>query len=726
LVWRELMLGKRHPLGWRLRLLVLLVLLGCVGVFWLARVLAAAPQVNASWQVHEQGQLELVASSEPVLFAYQGQLLEWVGVGQWIGSAVSLQRSARWTVDDEQRLRQQALLEKMSAIQATSVTLGFANGTSVTVAPRALGVAGLPAMFWALVMLAWVMYAVSVVVMLARPALKNLLYAVMGGCQSVNLLLMAIEQTQPLGLPVLWAQAQLSWGRVSLDLLTAAAMVHAVCLHPRRLPAAPWVAGFVWATYLALTLLLAGGQLPHAWWWVQGSVLALSLLALVLLSRSYRTEPNPFALMARRLGAVLVLTWLILTLAVAVVSEIPHVPSHYVQTATTVWYVFFTGVLALLPFLVRSQHFIREFALLALISTVATVLDLVFVAVFSWDAVASLSLSLLVSLALYSAARQWVLNRVLGNNVLSTERMFEQLYLTARKVEAHPERIADLLGQLLCTLFEPLEHRAVEGRSPATRISGDGSCMRVPVPALNDKARGQPRTLVLRFARRGRSLFATEDARLADRIVEQLGRAVRFDRAVEQGRTEERLRLAQDLHDDIGARLLTLMYKAQSPEMEDYVRHTLQDLKTLTRGLAAFDHSLSHAAAEWKTDIAHRLKAAGIELKWSLEFDEDMALTVVQWSALTRVMRELVSNVIAHAQARHLHLDFKLQHGRIDLALTDDGIGANPQTWSHGLGLGGVRKRVKQLGGEVHWRLAQPHGISCQVVIRALGGSEGL
>ena len=50
--------------------------------------------------------------------------------------------------------------------------------------------------------------------------------------------------------------------------------------------------------------------------------------------------------------------------------------------------------------------------------------------------------------------------------------------------------------------------------------------------------------------------------------VEQLKRAVAYDKAVERGRSEERARIAQDLHDDIGARLLTLMYKAQSPEME--------------------------------------------------------------------------------------------------------------------------------------------------------------
>ena len=192
---------------------------------------------------------------------------------------------------------------------------------------------------------------------------------------------------------------------------------------------------------------------------------------------------------------------------------------------------------------------------------------------------------------------------------------------------------------------------------------------------------------------------------------------MRFDKAVEQGRNEERLRLAQDLHDDIGARLLTLMYKAQSPEIEDYVRHTLQDLKTLTRGLAASNHRLSHAAAEWKADLTHRLKAAQVELKWIFVFDDDVLLTVVHWSALTRILRELVSNVIAHAGAQRIEIDFRFENDCVDLTIADDGIGRNPRSWSHGLGLGGVRKRVKQLGGQVEWHEIAPRGISCRVII---------
>ena len=84
------------------------------------------------------------------------------------------------------------------------------------------------------------------------------------------------------------------------------------------------------------------------------------------------------------------------------------------------------------------------------------------------------------------------------------------------------------------------------------------------------------------------------------------------------------------------------------------------------------------------------------------------------------MLRELVSNAISHARATRVEVEFSLAGDRLDLSVVDNGLGRNPRAWSHGLGLGGVRKRVKQLGGEVEWREVQPHGIGCRVVIRDL------
>ena len=711
--------------GWRLRLLVAGVLVGCVLLFGLVHMLMATPHLDAVWRAtgKASAQVELVSSNEPALAPHVGKLLVGVVSGATtmaITDASALQHSSRWLIADAVRVRQQAVHEQLSvALAQPRVKLFFGDGTHAELSPQPRGVTGLPLLFWLLAAFGLVLYLVALVVLLAHPRPPYLLYSLMALCQAGNLVLMAVEATFDFGLAPPFARLDMPV-RMALDLVTAAAMVNAACLHPRRLPGSGWLALIGWALALGLIGAHAAGWLTQVWWWTQGTVIALLLMAIALLSWSYQIEPHPFAVVMRRFSVVTLVTWALLTVALAAADRLPVMPHNMADVGSLVWYVFLGSLLMLVPFLAKSHGFMREFALLAAITTVATSLDLLFVAVFSLEPFASLTLSLFVSLAVYSVARQWILNQVLGSSMLTTERMFEQLYRIAREVEAQPERTPALLSQLLGELFEPLESTVVERRAGHTRLAGDGSSLLVPVPQLSGEANVARSAVMVRFAQRGRRLFTSEDARLTDRIVEQLKRAVHFDKAVEQGRKEERLRLAQDLHDDIGARLLTLMYKAQSPEMEDYVRHTLQDLKTLTRGLAASNHRLSHAAAEWKTDLAHRLSAAHVELKWSFVFDDDILLTVVHWSALTRVMRELVSNVIAHSQAQQLEVDFRLENDRIELTITDNGIGRNPRAWSHGLGLGGVRKRVKQLGGDVEWREAGPLGISCRVTIREL------
>ena len=60
-------------MGWRLRLLVLLTLLGCIGVFALTSVVIGMRHVDAMWHVNPQGQIELGDSNEPALKAHRAR-----------------------------------------------------------------------------------------------------------------------------------------------------------------------------------------------------------------------------------------------------------------------------------------------------------------------------------------------------------------------------------------------------------------------------------------------------------------------------------------------------------------------------------------------------------------------------------------------------------------------------------------------------------------------------
>ncbi|HMO48475.1 MAG TPA: histidine kinase [Rubrivivax sp.] len=700
-----------------------IALLGCLCLFAWLRVVAQTPAVDARWRA-DGASLQLESSPLPALSGLAGaRLAQIVGTD---GSPLAvdaglLQRSVRWSVDDAQRSLQLSRQRQLAAMLSQGpLTLHFDDGRQAELAPRARGFEGLGVFFWLMSAAAMTLLLVTAAVLRVHAHWRNLPYAVIGLGQAGNLLLIGVEMLPGLGLPTVFA-VHGAWARMAFDLCSAAAMVHLATLQPLRLPAGRWIAAAAWAGCALLLWLAKAQALRHEWGWTQAGMLGCGALTIALMSWSYRLEPNPFALLLRRLASAATATLLLLSVAMIAARGTPafHGDAAF---AALVWHLFLATLVLVLPSFSRAQPLMREVAMLAGTASAAISLGLLFEAAWGIGDFAALALAVAAALLVYSGTRRWLMRPMRGQHVPGAERMFERLYRVLREVEARPRDSAELLTRLLNDLFEPLEVRTLERTTTRSRVLGEGSALLVPLPAIGAGPGSGPvddpgGTIVLRFAERGKRMFSADDARLTDRVVEQLRLALAYDRAVERGRSEERARIAADLHDDIGARLLTLMYQAQTPEMEDYLRHTLKDLKTLTRGLASGDQRLSHAAAEWKADIAQRLGAAQIELSWTFAFDRDLVLGVVQWSALTRVLRELVSNVIQHSCATHLEVAAALEGARLRLTLADDGIGRNPQAWSHGLGLGGVRKRVKLLGGDVQWRENGSAGIVCTVLI---------
>jgi signal transduction histidine kinase len=706
-------------IGWRLRGLVLAALLGCLAMFALIRAVAQQPELEQRLVVDDSGTLRLAGSVPAPKLAF---LLDASGQAQPIDRLL-LQRSSRWLVGDadrEQQARQHDLLA--AALERGEARFIDSDGRRITVAAMPRGAAGLGWLFWLLSTLALLLYLVTMVVALARPGQRNLLYAVLALMQCGNLVFLAVLATPGIG----WAVGFMRWEhdvRTAFDLIAAGALVHVANLHPRRLPRWPHRVALAWALLGATFVLSVVVRVPGAWWLTQGALVLAGALTIAQLLWMQRREPHPLAVQLVRFSALALATLLLLTVTVAAIGPAVDPRGQAPTMGPTLWAAFLSVMLIMLPFLSRAQQLMREFSLVAGVSTVATALDLLFVAVFSLGSFASLTLALFIALAVYSGARQWLVSQLIARKRVSTERMFEYIYRMAREVQLQPQSAGEQMRRLVRELFDPIEARMAARGTRRSQVLADGTQLVVPVPQVGPPQADAPGAVVLGFAERGQRLFTEEDARLTDRVVDLIMRAVAFDQAVEHGRVEERARIAQDLHDDIGARLLTLMYKAPTPEMEDYVRHTLKDLKTLTRGLAAPNHPLSHAAAEWKADIAQRVSAAGCELVWAFHCDRDFELSVVQWSGLTRVLRELVSNSLAHAKAERVVVDIRLERGHLTLVVSDDGVGRQPQNWSHGLGLGGVRKRVKQLGGDVAWRENDPRGIACRVHVPGLAGA---
>lgn len=735
-IWPSLEAVVQKPLslprwvGWRLKAMTAIVVIGLAGILLLANWLAGQPRFPFSLAVTATGEVRLDTADYPPLRPLEGQTLEAIGLDQIEAPIppLALFPSGRWLLDEEELQRFVAghtglssALERWNP-QGVTVRLQLAGhpDASILIAPR--GWAGITPVYWVLATLALVVAAMGAMVMLSNADWRYAGFALLAWTQAGNLLLMALESNLGLFTPT-WMLSLDTSLRTLFDLLGAAGLVHIALLNSPPAPTWAFKSAAAWLAALALWALHGSLPTQQAWWMLQLGCAGLALTAIVVTWIEQHRSPHPLHLLMRRVLMIGMLAWSLLSLAVWLTRDRPDLNLEISTWGVAGWQAFVTSMVLIAPFFARSRQVQREFMLLAASGTVAASLDLLFVAVFSMGRVPSMAISLMLSMGLYLSFRRWLLARLPRPDSLSMEKVFQQIYRIARQIEAQPESACPAMSRLMRDLFDPLDVVVAEGRLNQVTLDQDGGLMMVPVPSLTASAHSRRTVLVVKHARRGQHLFTRDDCALAQRIVEQLQRALSFDQAVEQGRSEERLRIAQDLHDDIGARLLTLMYQAPTPEIEEYIRHTIQDLKTLTRGLAAHTHCLTQAAGEWKRDINHRLNVARCELDWQMKVDRDIGLNVVQWSALTRILRELVSNTISHAGARQVQVNLSLLEGTLRLSVCDDGGGTSPETWSHGLGLGGVRKRVKQLGGSVRWSVREPRGVCCEVEIPNFAGA---
>jgi two-component system sensor histidine kinase DesK len=77
-------------------------------------------------------------------------------------------------------------------------------------------------------------------------------------------------------------------------------------------------------------------------------------------------------------------------------------------------------------------------------------------------------------------------------------------------------------------------------------------------------------------------------------------------------------------------------------------------------------------------------------------------MPVAHERVLALVLREAVTNVVRHAQARSCRLTLKGTAGAYRLEVRDDGRGGSHR---EGLGMRGIRERVAAIGGTVSWNV---------------------
>lgn len=247
--------------------------------------------------------------------------------------------------------------------------------------------------------------------------------------------------------------------------------------------------------------------------------------------------------------------------------------------------------------------------------------------------------------------------------------------------------------------FAPLELLETEGSVPGVRISQDG--LTLTLPAL------RPGHIVtLRHPGRGSRLFRREDVAGAEVLVGMGRRALEAQREREQGVLAERGRIMRDLHDDLGAKLLSLVYLTSGGEGEQLARAAVRDMRDVLDALEAAPCSLAEAVADWRSEAQARADTVGFRLDWVAEgLPDGLAVSARQRTNVGRILREAITNAIKHAKARHLSVRVGSGAGGLELAVEDDGAAGavEPERWGTGVGTRVIQQRAADLGGTARW-----------------------
>jgi signal transduction histidine kinase len=184
-------------------------------------------------------------------------------------------------------------------------------------------------------------------------------------------------------------------------------------------------------------------------------------------------------------------------------------------------------------------------------------------------------------------------------------------------------------------------------------------------------------------------------------------------------RSEERLRIARDLHDLIGHHLTALSLNLEvaghlaSGEAREYIDKGHAITKTL---LADVRDVVSRLRENEPVDLAASLRSLRDVVKSpAIQIDADDAAVTNPAIAETalRAAQEIVTNAVRHSNARNLWLKVAHEDRALAIHAKDDGVGTDRVTF--GNGLIGMRERVTHAGGTMQVQSMRGRGFEVHI-----------
>jgi two-component system, NarL family, sensor histidine kinase UhpB len=193
----------------------------------------------------------------------------------------------------------------------------------------------------------------------------------------------------------------------------------------------------------------------------------------------------------------------------------------------------------------------------------------------------------------------------------------------------------------------------------------------------------------------------------------------------------ERLRIARELHDEVGQTLTAVALLAereagessssQAPalrEIAQTVHHSLEDVRRIARELrpeALDDLGLVDALIS----LCLRMERQGA-IPVSRELEGSLPpLSAEVELVIYRVTQEALTNVFRHAEASQVRVALRREGQDVVLTIVDDGRGLPTPISAHATGLAGMRERAILIRGQLEIDSPREQGVEVRLTVAA-------
>ena len=185
---------------------------------------------------------------------------------------------------------------------------------------------------------------------------------------------------------------------------------------------------------------------------------------------------------------------------------------------------------------------------------------------------------------------------------------------------------------------------------------------------------------------------------------------------IEEGRHQERKRVAEELHDGIlgklfGTRIELGFLSFENTELDKAKLHSnIQELHLIEKEIRDISHDLLKEDNSLRIDfleiVEHLVKKRSLTGNFLYDFDSHEN---IRWDTISgevkielyRIIQEGLHNIVKYAQAKMVNIKFIQNEDYLSLHIKDNGVGFNLKTTHLGIGLRNIKSRAQKLKGKL-------------------------